>query len=270
MRRTAAMLLFALIVLSPVAYVAGQMTSGYYVVPSEYLDPEQRSYLENRIKTTISNAGLMVTDDYFPMVTAIQYNHIETIVVEGIRRSYKTDGEVTVVVLFDETNTVLASRSFPVSGIGTSTAIAQANAIRKISIPIQVLKEFYASAASNYESAVNAFSEKQYRRGKELQGMGELSDAIAVLSTIPESTKQYASAQKLIDQASRQRQQREEAETQRAERERERQHELQKTTIQEVGKTQRQIVRSSAEVAVERTRVNERYHSLWLSIMAGR
>lgn len=252
------------------ASAAAQMTSGYFVVPSDYLEPEQRSYLENKIKTAISSAGFMVTDDYFPMVTAIQYNHIETIVVEGIRRSYKTDGEVTIVVLFDETNTVLASKTIPVSGLGTSTAIAQANAIRKISIPAATLKEFYAIAEKNYQSAINAFSEKQLRIGRELYGQGSWSESISALSAIPQGTKSYSEARKLIERAGTQRQKEVAGELQRAEREREREHEIQKTVIEEVGKTQRQIVQSTAQVAVERERANERYHSLWLRIMASR
>lgn len=265
-----ALLLLCMVCAVLVPESTAQMISGYYVVPSEHMALEQRSYLENKMKTAISSAGLMVTDDYFPMVTAIQYNHLETIVQEGIRRTYKCDGEVTLVVLFDETQTVLGARTFSVSGIGTSQATAQANAVRKISVSPIVLKELYSTAEKNYLAAVNAFAEKRYREGKRSYGQGDYSASIEILSQIPSSTEVYAQAQKLIEAAAKERSAEQKRAEDRVEREKERQHEIRQQAIRETAATQRQIVRSTERVAVERTRANERYHSLWLSLMANR
>jgi hypothetical protein len=185
-----------------------ELTSGYYVVPSQSMDEQTKEFLGNKLKTALTATGLKATDDFFPMFTVIKYDEIETIEMSGIRKTYKTTGEVSVFILFENSNEILSSISFHIEGIGNTIKIAQANAIKNISIPTEKMELLIEKAKNNYSDAIKIFSKGKLADANKFYMNGDYGSAIESASYVPKESQYYKEAASLISKINNQREKR--------------------------------------------------------------
>ena len=182
----------------------GQMTSGYYVVPSSKMSEDIRTQLSNKLKVTLSKAGLSVTDNYFPMITVINYDENDVIEVPGIRKSYKALGTVSVYIIFDNSSSLLSATSFEVEGVGNSIDIAQSNAIKRITRPQNELESLLNKAKENYLKSLDDYSNKKLLEARAYFANNNYEEAIYILNEIPVECSSHKQAQELLDKITRQ------------------------------------------------------------------
>lgn len=242
---------------------AQELTSGYFVVPNPALDEAVQEQLGNKIKASLSKAGVIATDSYFPMVTIVKYDEIETIEISGIRKMYKTKGVVTIIVTFTNTNTALATEEFDVEGVGVSKKVSQATAVKNINIPPDVIKRMMEKAKVAYQSSMNQYTSAKLTSAKKLKASKDYFAALEELSDIPKESKDYTEAQKLIAEIEKLIDKEEKEAQKRAEQQAAREHELKKLQLQnekELAIERQKTERTSIEA---RARVVERYLRVW-------
>lgn len=159
--------LFLVIFIFTIAINAQDMISGYYVADSPSLTEESRQLLENKIAEALSEAGVTSTDQYYPVVTVVKYDEIETIENTGIRTIYKTVGKVSLLLMLEKTKKLISAKSFKVEGSGTSKEVAQNNAIENIEVSSADLKELFSKnkAAIKNEMSKNKSTTKKTTKG---------------------------------------------------------------------------------------------------------
>ncbi|GEM_PF-1198927 len=236
-----------------VACFAQDMSSGYFVAPNPAISEAVREQLGNKLKVALSKAGIMATDGYFPMVTVIKYDEIETIEISGMRKMYKCMGNVTMIITFTNTNSSLAAAEFAVEGVGVSKEIAQKQAINNIKIPSAELKDMVSKAKTNYTEALESFCSGKIIEAKKLRAKRDFNGALKEASQIPAGTKSSQEASKLIAEIQKE-MDKQYADEKKAQAEREkRAYELEKEKMKisaelekEKQKTEREVAKSKA------------------------
>lgn len=137
-----------------------EMQSGYFVAQSPALTEESRLLLENKIAVSLSEAGVTSTDQYYPVVTCVKYDEVETIENTGIRTVYKTVGNVTILIMLEKSSKLLSAKAFKVEGSGTTKEIAQNNAINGVEISSDDLKELFAKNKTAIKNEVSKIKTK--------------------------------------------------------------------------------------------------------------
>ena len=223
------------------------MTSGYYVVPNPSLSEEIMTRIENKVKVSLTKAGVTAVDGAFPLVTVVSYDEGETIEVEGIRRVYQANGTLNIMVLFDGYNSILASRSFDIQGTAFSKDIAYKNAIKNTDISPNEVRKLMLEAKNKYDEVLEPWCESVIRKARDLVTKGYDDDAISLVSKIPMDSKYYNDALSIIGDVLQSRENarleklaQEQAEQERAERQEERQYNLIETYIKEYYSTERE------------------------------
>jgi len=249
---------------------AQSMNSGYFVVPNPALDESVQDQLGNKIKTALSKADVIATDAYFPMVTIVKYDEIETIEIEGMRKMFKTIGTVSIIVTFTNTNTALAAEEFDVQGVGANKTISQATAVKNIKISSATIKKMMEKAKSGYEEALNSFTSGKVTNAKKLKAQRYYIDALDELSEIPSDSKNYIEASKMIKEIEKL-----------LEKEAKEQQKVEELRAQREFELQQQQLKNQKEIAIEyqktkqtainaRARVVERYYRAWQAYYSGR
>jgi hypothetical protein len=178
-----------------------EFTSGYFVTPKNYMDEETRNQLGNKIKETLAGLNVKNTDDYFPVVTVVDYQEIETIQMPGIRKTYKTTGAVNLSIMFEHNNSILSAKSFNVEGTGNTIVIAQRNSIKNIKLPADQLKGLIGKASSSYSDAIEEYGKTKVKEAEDYFSKGKFYYAIEVATEVPKDSKSYKKAQNLIAQS---------------------------------------------------------------------
>lgn len=249
---------------------AQNMSSGYFVVPNPVMDNSVQEQLGNKIKVAISKAGVMATDGYFPMVTVVKYDETETIEIEGMRKMYKTMGNVTILITFTNTNASLAATDFAVEGVGISRKISQANAVKNIKIPEDELKTMMNTAKVNYDKALKDYTAGRLAEAKKYKANHQYSEALEVASEIRPESEYYKEAQKLVAEINKI-QDKEAADAQkRADKESEREYELRKEQLKNQNEQIKQNAETERQSINARARVVERYYRAWQAYYSGR
>jgi hypothetical protein len=239
--------------------------SGYFVVPNNAINESVQEQLGNKIKVAMSKAGMAATDGYFPMVTVVKYDELETIEVPGMRTMYKTSGTVTLLMTFTNTNTSLAATDFQVQGIGVSKETAQKTAINNIVIPVDKLKDMAEKAKKNYGASMESFAANRLATAKKLKASKDYWSALEAVSEIPKDSKPYAEANKMYAELEKL-----------VEKESVKEEKLQAIREQREFELTKDQMKYDNEQAVEkqktkrtevesRARVNERYYEMWTS-----
>jgi hypothetical protein len=239
--------------------------SGYFVVPNNAINESVQEQLGNKIKVAMSKAGMAATDGYFPMVTVVKYDELETIEIPGMRKMYKTSGTVTLLMTFTNTNTSLAATDFSVEGIGVSKETAQKTAINNIVIPVDKLKDMAEKAKKNYASSMESYASNRLQTAKKLKASKDYWSALEAVSEIPKGSKPYAEANKLFVELEKL-----------VEKESVKEEKLQAIREQREFELTKDQMKYDNEQAVERqktkrteiesrARVNERYYEMWTS-----
>jgi hypothetical protein len=245
--------------------IAQEFGSGYFVVPNNAITESVQEQLGNKIKVAMSKAGLAATDGYFPMVTVVKYDELETIEIPGMRKMYKTSGTVTLLMTFTNTNTSLAATDFSVEGIGVSKETSQKTAISNIVIPIDKLKDMAEKARKNYGAAMESFASNRLSTAKKLKASKDYWSALEAVSEIPKGSKPYAEANKMYAELEKL-----------VEKESVKEEKLQAIREQREFELTKDQMKYDNEQAVEkqktkrteiesRARVNERYYEMWTS-----
>lgn len=172
--------------------------SGYFVVPNDAITESVQEQLGNKIKVALSKVGISATDGYFPMVTVVKYDELETIEITGMRKMYKTTGTVTIIITFTNTNTSLAATDYNVEGIGVSKESAQKAAIGNISIPLDKLKEMSEKAKVNYTNSMDAYAQNRLSNARKMKASKDYWSALEIVSEIPKDSKLFPEANKLF------------------------------------------------------------------------
>jgi len=265
------------------------MYTGYFVADADQLQPDFKSIIENKLKIALSDAGLYVSDGFFPMVAIIKYDEFEVIELEQIRKQYKANGIITLFITFAENNALLASKYFEVSGVGISKDLARKNAIKNIVIPRSALLELIAQVRDNYKFVIEKFYSEKFQIALSMKKQGDYRGAVEIASLINEDWSRYNEAEKLIHDCQRaiqniarlEQEQKEKKESRaREDLQKEREHELEKLKIKEEteririreqGQTDRVKVKEQKEterlVTSERTKVELAYASIWKAIL---
>jgi hypothetical protein len=239
--------------------------SGYFVVPNNAINESVQEQLGNKIKVAMSKAGMAATDGYFPMVTVVKYDELETIEIPGMRKMYKTSGTVTLLMTFTNTNTSLAATDFSVEGIGVSKETAQKTAINNIVIPVDKLKDMAEKAKKNYGASMESFAANRLATAKKLKASKDYWSALEAVSEIPKDSKPYAEANKMYAELEKL-----------VEKESVKEEKLQAIREQREFELTKDQMKYDNEQAVEkqktkrtevesRARVNERYYEMWTS-----
>jgi hypothetical protein len=254
-----------LLFFSVVTGKAQEFGSGYFVVPNNAINESVQEQLGNKIKVAMSKAGMAATDGYFPMVTVVKYDELETIEVSGMRTMYKTSGTVTLLMTFTNTNTSLAATDFQVQGIGVSKETAQKTAINNIVIPVDKLKDMAEKAKKNYGASMESFAANRLATAKKLKASKDYWSALEAVSEIPKDSKPYAEANKMYAELEKL-----------VEKESVKEEKLQAIREQREFELTKDQMKYDNEQAVEkqktkrtevesRARVNERYYEMWTS-----
>jgi hypothetical protein len=258
-------LTLVILFLSVVTGKAQEFGSGYFVVPNNAINESVQEQLGNKIKVAMSKAGMAATDGYFPMVTVVKYDELETIEVSGMRTMYKTSGTVTLLMTFTNTNTSLAATDFQVQGIGVSKETAQKTAINNIVIPVDKLKDMAEKAKKNYGASMESFAANRLATAKKLKASKDYWSALEAVSEIPKDSKPYAEANKMYAELEKLVEKESVKEEKHQAIREQREFELTKDQMKydneqavEKQKTKRTEVES-------RARVNERYYEMWTS-----
>jgi hypothetical protein len=258
-------LTLVILFLSVVTGKAQEFGSGYFVVPNNAINESVQEQLGNKIKVAMSKAGMAATDGYFPMVTVVKYDELETIEVSGMRTMYKTSGTVTLLMTFTNTNTSLAATDFQVQGIGVSKETAQKTAINNIVIPVDKLKDMAEKAKKNYGASMESFAANRLATAKKLKASKDYWSALEAVSEIPKDSKPYAEANKMYAELEKL-----------VEKESVKEEKLQAIREQREFELTKDQMKYDNEQAVEkqktkrtevesRARVNERYYEMWTS-----
>jgi hypothetical protein len=249
---------------------AQSITSGYFVVPNDALDASVQEQLGNKIKSVLSKANVIATDSYFPMVTIVKYDEIETIELQGLRKMYKTKGVVTIIVTFANTNAALATEELDVEGVGVSKKVSQATAVKNINFPVETLQKMMEKAKVGYDKSMAQFTAGKLASAKKFKAAKDYNKALEELKDIPKESKDFAEANKIINEIEKLIDQDAKAEQIRQDKEKERQYELQKQQMQnekELAIEQQKTNRTEIDA---RARVEERYYRAWQAYYSGR
>jgi hypothetical protein len=256
-------LVVVLLCISQEFLLAQDYVSGYLVVPTEALGESEQSMLGNKIKVALSKAGIVATDGYFPMVTMVEYDEVETIKIQGIRTMFKTYGTVTVLITFANTGAALASEEFNVEGVGTTEALSKKSAISNIAIDGGKLKAMTKSALVNYKSLLDTYCDRRISEAKKLRAQGDLESAIEAASEVPNNSVHYASATTLLADLNRQVEQRRTKEEKQREKEESRAHQLELEKIKAQSAVAIEKEKSERQAAADRSRTTQRYYEMW-------
>jgi hypothetical protein len=265
--------LIMIVVFSP--YILAQaMSSGYFVVPNDKMNEDVRQQLGNKIKVALTNAGVAATDGFSPMFTVVKYDETETIELSGMKKMYKTSGEVSIMMLFENTKTTLAASSFSVEGVGVSKTVAQAAAIKNINIPESEIKNMVEKASKNYPKIKEDYSKRKLAEAKKLQAQGDAGGAIEAASSIPADSKLSKEAQSFIEKLNQKREKDEAAAEKRRDEREKQDFELQKKQMEEDSKINQENLKQQHETVrafIEaRSRVEERYYRAWQAYYSGK
>ena len=258
-------LLTILFCLSDVAIQSQDFGSGYFVVPNDAITSSAQEQLGNKVKVALSRAGLAATDGFFPMVTVVKYDELETIEIPGMRTMYKTSGTVTLLMTFSNTNTALSATEFSVDGIGVSKEVSQKTAINNIQMPADKLKDMAEKAKKNYASSMESYASNRLAEAKKMKASKDYYSALSALSEIPKGTKPYLDAQKMYPELEKLVQIESDTEAKAQAIREDREHDLAKDKMKydsEKQIEQQKTLRTSIE---SRARVDERYYQMWNS-----
>ncbi|MFZ4589959.1 MAG: hypothetical protein ACOYN6_03115 [Ignavibacteria bacterium] len=227
--------------------VEAQVTAGYFVVPNPKISEETTTKMENKIKVSLTKAGVNAVDGVFPLVIMIAYDEGEVIEVDGVRKVFQANGVLNLMLVFDGYNSVLASRSVDIQGIGFSKDIAYANAVKNISISPSEVKKLMAEAKDKYEQVLEPWCEAQVREAYNLLSKGNLDEAVSLVTKIPKSSKYYGDAESIIigvveskNQKLQEEQAQKQQEADRQQWEKERQYDILEASVKEYYATERE------------------------------
>lgn len=254
-----------LIVFSISIMKAQEFGSGYFVVPNDAITSSVQEQLGNKIKVAMSKAGMAATDGYFPMVTVVKYDELETIEIPGMRKMYKTSGTVTLLMTFTNTNTSLAATDFSVEGIGVSKETAQKTAINNIVIPVDKLKDMAEKAKKNYSASMESFAANRLATAKKLKASKDYWGALEAVSEIPKNSKPYAESNKLYAELEKLVEKESVKEEKLQAIREQREFELTKDQMKYDNEQSTERQKSYRTEVESRARVNERYYEMWSS-----
>ncbi|GDX64706.1 hypothetical protein LBMAG35_15440 [Chlorobiota bacterium] len=237
--------------------------SGYFVVPNDAITESVQEQLGNKIKVALSKVGISATDGYFPMVTVVKYDELETIEITGMRKMYKTTGTVTIIITFTNTNTSLAATDYNVEGIGVSKESAQKAAIGNISIPLDKLKEMSEKAKVNYTNSMDAYAQNRLSNARKMKASKDYWSALEIVSEIPKDSKLFPEANKLFSEleklVEKEAQKEEKLQALREQRE----YELAKDQLKYENEKEVEKQKTKRLEVESRARVNEKYYEMW-------
>lgn len=173
-------------------------SSGYYIADNEQLTDVNKSFLGDKVKTILSQAGLRVNDGFFPIVTMLKYNHSETIPIQGMRTIYKHMGSVNLMVAYTSNGTLFSSIETSIEGTGTNKEIAFNNAIKNIAFTKKQLNEIVDKIKANYSKCVEEYAADRLKTAQAFKAKGNYLDAIDAAGEVPNDSKLRKSADALV------------------------------------------------------------------------
>lgn len=144
-----------------------QLTVGSFVEPNDLLDENSSNILKSKIYSIYSENGIEVTQYYNPVVTVAIYNEYEISKLEGMRRTYSVNGNVTLKVVFSgNKEAILSTISFDVNGVGVNEKVARNNAFKSLKINKTEIEKFIKNTDDNYKKSVVQYSEQKIKEAK--------------------------------------------------------------------------------------------------------
>ena len=163
-----------------------QLTVGCFVEPNDILDENSSNILKSKIYSIYSDNGIEVTQYYNPVVTVAIYNEYELTKLEGMRRTYSVNGNITLKVVFSgNKEAILSTISFDVNGVGVNEKVARNNAFKSLKINKNDVEKFILNANNNYKKSVVQYSKNKLKEAKGYILKEDYDEAINSLLDVP-------------------------------------------------------------------------------------
>lgn len=193
------LLIIGIILTSACAYgQSGEVYLSVAMPQNSIMDKNEKTLLKNKLLNTIATQGVAATEcSAIAMVPELSIMSEEK--VEGMMRTiYTHKVSITVTVRNIITNTVFNSIQITSDGEGYSVAESLRSAINKIDMTDGRYAAFVSEAKSKIVDYYNCNTSSLIKKANALSAQQQYDEALALLSTYPESLSGYSEVAKTI------------------------------------------------------------------------
>lgn len=150
--------------------------------------------LASRLTTAAAASGAVSANAGSPFYLTARFDHLNTGVLPGPPKQNTLTTELTLLIGNMETETVIASTTMTLKGVGNSDQKAFLNAMRGINANNATLRNFIASGRDKIVEYYNTATPQLLARADKAASLGDYAQALFLVSQVPECSEAYSSA----------------------------------------------------------------------------